>query len=830
MTAAPAPEERVDWLEGSAWECAASRPGQISGPAELDGAALRWWSSTVPGTAASAYRRAGAGDPAQRSFDEEDWWFRCRFNGPTTEECRLGRLELEGVATIWDSWLNGGHLGGGESMFQRSQLAATIRTGENELVIRCAALAPRLAQRRPRPRWKSYLVTHQNLRWFRTSLLGRIPGWALTPVPVGPWRPVRLVDPADDPVDVHLLTACDGDDGVVEVTFRLAGRPSGAHLVAGGTRVALEPRHDDRGVVLSGTLRIPDVERWWPHTHGPQPTYEVAAELDGRRATLGRVGFRTLEVDRADGAFRVVVNGVPVFCRGAVWLPPDPVGLSTSDEELDHLLGLARQAGMNMLRVPGTTVYEDERFYQRCDELGLLVWQDCMFAFLDPPQDEGFVDGVRRELADVFRPLGHHPSLAVLCGNQEVEEIAAMNGLPRQRWASALFDETIPDVFRTLLPSTPYVSSNPTGGDLPFQMDTGVCQYFGVGGYLRPLDDARRAGVRFAAECLAYATPPEPETVDDACGGAWRANHDPQWKQGVHHDAGRSWDMEDVRSYYQRVLFQTDPMLERYIDAERALDLGRATNAELMRSVFTEWRLPTHPCAGGLVLAFQDLRPGAGWGLVDALGRPKAPWYALRRVWQPLTLLVSDEGLNGLRVHVVNDTADPWQGSIRIELFARGEVPIDRGETEISVEARGASTLEASAFFDGFRDISYAYRFAPPAHDVVVTTLLSTAGDELARSVHLPLGQARALEPDVGLAATATPGLDGGWDLAISTRRFAQWVRVEIPGFQPTDSWFHLPPASTQSVRLTPDVSSSVPRGHVRALNSQTAARVVLAG
>src|SRR6202044_1589151 len=101
-------------------------------------------------------------------------------------------------------------------------------------------------------------------------------------------------------------------------------------------------------------------------------------------------GFRSVEVDRTDGAFRPVVNGVEVFCRGACWWPIDPVGLYAGDDELRETLELVRSAHMNMVRIPGGTVYEDERFWDLCDELGIMVWQDCMIGYVDPPEDEDF--------------------------------------------------------------------------------------------------------------------------------------------------------------------------------------------------------------------------------------------------------------------------------------------------------------------------------------------------------------------------------------------------------------------------------------------------------
>ena len=220
-------------------------------------------------------------------------------------------------------------------------------------------------------------------------------------------------------------------------------------------------------------------------------------------------------------------------------------------------------------------------------------------------------------------------------------------------------------------------------------MDTGVSHYFGVGGYLRPVEDARRAGVRFAAECLAFATPPERSTVDEACGGPTRAGHDPDWKRAVHHDAGRSWDLEDVQGFYVRELFGADPVLLRYRDAERALDLGRATVVDAHGAgAVANGAGPGRTCAGALVLALRDLRPGAGWGVIDALGRPKAPWFALRRVLRPVAVLLTDEGLNGLRLHLVNDTDTEVDGVVRIELFVRGELHVESGERPVVVPAR----------------------------------------------------------------------------------------------------------------------------------------------
>ncbi len=836
------PGMAADLLAASAWVCTATEPGAATDPAALDGLVTEWLPATVPGTAAGALRQAArweAGD--RRDFDASDWWFRCRFHHGLEPAPWL--LRLGGLATVADVWLNGLHLLHSENMY----LAHELEIGddqlgtENELAIRCAALAPLLAVRRPRPRWKTRLVAHQNLRWFRTTLLGRIPAWAGVAAPVGPWRSVTLESaPPLRVVQRRLSASCDGDDGLVEVVLRLRSDGSGGGgagaaglkvgvLRAGGAEARLAVRQEGTDLVAEGTLRVAGIERWWPHTHGAQRLYPVTATVGVHHLELGRVGFRTVEVDRSDDGFALVVNGVPIFCRGACWAPPDAVGLATSSADLRASLDLLRGANMNMVRITGTMTYESAAFFDLCDALGVLVWQDCMFANLDPPDDEAFLAGVEAELEQVFSGLQGRPAPAVISGGSEVEQQAAMLGLPRDRRAMPLFEKTIPALAARLLPGLPYIPNSPTGGDLPFAIDVGVAHYYGVGAYLRSPDDARRAGARFAAECLAFSIPPERETVTETFGVVDAAVHDERWKRLIPRDAASSWDFEDVRDHYVRLLFGVDPVLLRATSPELGLDLGRAAVADLMAGALTEWRRPGSLCAGALVLRWRDLWAGAGWGLIDSLGRPKAPWFALARLLQPVAVLITDEGLNGLRLHLVNDTAGDVPATIRVARYGESERHIEQAEHEVSLPARGGLELNADRLFQGFRDLAYAYRFGPPSHDVVAATLIGTDGAVISENVHLPHGQARA-EADAGLAAEARPIGDGSWSLTITTRCFAQWVSIDVGGYRASDSWFHLVPGGVRTIALrsTGDGGpTGPPHGVVRAVNSRTGAAVV---
>lgn len=825
-------------LADATWECVAVQSSGTANPLacrELptDG----WIPIEVPGTAAAALRRAGR--PFQdRDYDDEDWWFRTRFARP--EGSGPWMLALDGLATIADVWLNDQHLLHSENMFQAHRLEVSGFTDDNELLIRCAGLHPSLSKRKPRPRWKVARLQHRGLRWIRTSLLGRLDGWPHTPPAVGPWRPIRLIQsPAVELVERDLRAVCDGAGagGSVTVTCTIRGPldPDAARLVVAGQAAPLALHRADNTSddlwIGSGTVALEEVERWWPHTHGAQPRYPVILEIGDARIGLGDVGFRTIAVDRADGGFALVVNGVKIFARGACWTPVDPVGFSPSrDDQRRGLLEL-RDANLNIVRVSGDTAYEDDDFLDLCDELGLLLWQDCMLAFYDPPEDPDWSASFRAELDQQFRRLQGHPSVAVISGGSEIEQQATYAG--RGVDGISALDTLIPDALKTRLPQIPYVTSSPTGGDTPTRPDTGVAHYYGVGAYLRDLDDARRSGVRFAAECLALATPSEPRTIDEVFGGPARAGHHPEWKRSVYRDAGASWDFEDVRNHYTRQLFGVEPDQLRYYDAERALELGRATVAELFSATLSEWRRSDSPMSGAVVFHLRDLLAGAGLGIIDAHARPKAPWYVMRRLMAPVAVMLTDEGLNGLAAHVVNDAGERFDGVLRAELFSGGELCVDHAEVPVSIDPRDGHTVTIDDMFPGFRDLTWAHKFGPVAYDVVGVTLLDTGEEPVSRTAYLPGGPARNREHDLGLTTTLTPAGDD-WTLTVESRRFAQWVSLDLAGWHPDDSWFHLLPGRPHSLALHPlhpeGTTQTAPSGYVRALNSTLEYRLVVDG
>jgi len=780
----------------------------------------------------------------QPRLDAFDWWYRCHFDH--ADRPAAGEqwwLHFDGLATIADVWLNGELVLHAENMFVAHAVDVTSRLGtHNELLLHFHALDPLLAQRRPRPAWRAPMVEHQQLRWIRTTLLGRTPGWSPSIPPVGPWRPVSLERRVSGDVRrVDLRTSLHEDAGLVSVTLDLqtltTERIDSVRLhVANGTLVlcdeplALTVSGDD-GVVATGVARIEDVERWWPHTHGGQPLYDVRAQVTvgqtQRDVALGRVGFRALTLNTEDGAFDLAVNGVPVFCRGACWMPLDAASLTGSVADYRAVLERVTDAGMNMLRVVGSTVYESDAFYDLCDELGILVWQDFMFANMDYPAEPSFRASVDVEVRQALSRWQGRPSMAILCGNSEGEQQAAMWGAPRSRWSQAFFSEVLPAVCREVCSEIPYWPSSSSGGAFPHQPDEGTSSYYGVGAYLRSLDDARRSNVRFASECLAFANVPEETMLARIGEGGLVRTHSPAWKAGVPRDLGAGWDFEDVRDHYLARLFGVDPVTLRSVEPDRYLALSRIISGEVMLAAFSEWRRAGSCTSGALVWFLRDLAPGAGWGVMDSEGVPKAAFYYLRRILGSLTLVFTDEGLNGAFVHIVNERSEAWSGALRVQLFRNGELEIDRGQREVSVAPGRTLAVAATSLFEHLPDTTYAYRFGPPSHDLVVASLVAADGSVVCEAFHFPVSRPSRQESDLGLSATARLAPDGTVQLTLRTRRLAQAVSIDTPGYEPTDNYLHVAPGSAREVTLRPSgPACEFTGGRVLPLNATAATRI----
>ena len=768
---------------------------------------------------------------AADSFDDSDHWFRVSFDVPLIDAGDRVLLELDGVATISQIFIDDNMLGESSNMFATHRFDVTqfVGTGgRHEVSLRCASLSIWLHDRRmSRAAWRTRLVGDQKLRGVRTTLLGRIPSWSPTVSVVGPWRPVRVVVERSlllDDVSVRFS----GPGPTVEVRIAATATIARAVLHVGSRSADLDVVRNGPACAVRGSLDLDGLARWWPHTHGEPALHDVRIDVtlvDGTTTTigLGRTGARTVTVDRgASGrGFTVQVNGTNVFCRGASVMPIDVATLESPDAEQHLLLVRLRDAGCNLIRVSGTCAYERDRFFDLCDELGLLVWHDLPFANFDYPTDPEFAAEVTSEVSQFLRRTQFAPSIAVICGGSEVEQQATMLGLPPSSTDASLANTVVREVVEEHRPDVLYVPSSPTGGHLPFAANEGIAHYFGVGAYRRPLADARHADVKFAAECLAFANVPSARSVAELSKNGGIAPTSPRWKAGVPRDSGTGWDFDDVRDHYVHELFGIDPTELRFSDPARYLAVARATSAELMTRTLAEWRRPGSSCAGAIVWFANDLRPGAGWGLLDSECRPKAALHGFAHASQPIALLAIDEGLNGLDLWLCNDTSDAVDATVELTMLRNGATSTTSGRSPMFAPARGATRVCADAVFGHFSDPTYAYRFGPPSHDAIAARVVGIDGRVLARSLFIRPGLRIEVDHQLHLRVEASWVASNTFELTVSANRLARHVSFDIAGAVVEREQLQIVPGDPQTVRASLDRDASRPaRGYVTALNA----------
>jgi beta-mannosidase len=773
---------------------------------------------------------AGAGEwsldgPARR-FDAEAWTYRLRLDAPSAVLAAGGRLVFEGLATCCDVVFNGATVLSARNMFRRHVVelpASAWRASGNELELRFEALDAHLAPRRPRPRWRAPMVEHQQLRFFRATLLGRTPGWSPAAAVVGPWRDVWL-EPLDAaPCElVEQRAWLDGDAGRVRLALRLGDVETASAVLRDVDGVeTIWPLLRGADGLHRGTGELAAARRWWPHTHGEPALHALALRVQPARGAafeepLGQVGFRTLEVDRAGDGFALRVNGQPVFARGACWVPADTLRLHASAGRYRELAATLRAAGANLVRVGGTMAYEDAAFFDACDEAGLMVWQEFMFASMDyPAADPAFAAEVAAEAAQQLGEWQRHACVAVVCGNSEVEQQAAMWGAERPAWTPALFHETLAAQVAAALPDVPYWPSSAHGGAFPFQPAAGTSSFYGVGAYLRPLDDARHSGLRFATECLAFAQVPDDAALARLAalqGGMPVRTHQPLWKERVPRDLGAGWDFDDVRDHYLEQQFGLPAADARRGDLPVWWALSRTAAAEAMASAFAQWRDPASACRGALVWFLRDLRAGGGWGVLDEQGHPKAAFHALAGAWQPRHVGLVDEGQNGLSAYVVNETPRLLRGVLALRFLHAGEVPVGRVECPLEIAAHGHWREPVLARAAGFLDLNGSYRFGPAAADTVVATLRDAAGATIAEAVHLVRapGVPALQRRELGLQAQARR-VGANVHVRLRTRVTARGVHFDAPGWRAGDEYFALAPDGEREVVFTPVAAASAP-------------------
>ena len=470
---------------------------------------------------------------------ESDWEYRRNFS---VEKLLNGEdrksLVCDGLDTLAEVSLNGRLLGKTNNMFRvwAWDVSGLLKTGENEL---------RIVFRAP--------LTYIRAKQAEQPLLGGgdIPGgphlrkapcqwgwdWGPKLPPIGIWKDIRLEGHSHARLeDVHIRQNHAGgkvtvsaevkvehwNDANLQVTLKITSPDGKTHTVKAETASC-----DDTSFCnLQSVIIQPQL--WWPNGFGKQPLYSVEVSLESGKTVLDKrtcqVGLRTVELrrepDQWGESFTFVVNGVPIFAKGADWIPADSLPTRIGAAYMEGLVRDAAAAHMNMLRVWGGGFYEEERFYDLCDRYGILIWQDFIFACGIYPQDEAFAENVRIEAVENVRRLRHRASLALWCGNNEMEQgwVDWKWNDPNQPAVQSLkagydrmFHHLLPDVIAEEDPDRPYWPSSASSG-IPFANPNGQSRgdthYWDVWHGRKPFSAYREQFPRFMSEFGFQALPP----------------------------------------------------------------------------------------------------------------------------------------------------------------------------------------------------------------------------------------------------------------------------------------------------------------------------------
>ncbi len=682
-----------------------------------------WWPATVPGSVHTDLMELGlipdpfVADNEKRVMwvAESDWVYRRTFtvDAAMMKEQRIS-LVCEGLDTLAEVTLNGVRLGATDNMFRRYtwDVKSLLRPeGENELVILFRSpvqyITAKMAER-PLRGVSQAIEGGQYLRKAPCQF-----GWDWGPQlpPIGIWKDIYIEGRSFARiVDVRFHQDYYSDKLVTVTATITIERWSNVPLIAvfeliNPEREARHAEAEVTGDTLTLSIQIKDPELWWPNGYGAQPLYDADVILLTEKKACDLVsysiGMRTLELRREPDAwgesFTFVVNGVPIFAKGSNWIPADSFPTRITDAILEQLIRDAAASHQNMLRVWGGGFYEEDRFYDLCDKYGILVWQDCIYSCsIYPMWDEAFIENARIETLENVRRLRHRASLALWCGNNEMEAGWVYWGWDRPENADLKADYD--RFFHQLLPAWiaaedsehAYWPSSPSTG-IPFQpphgQERGDAHYWDVWHGGKPFSAYRSQYPRFMSEFGFQSLPPL-ETIRTYAEEA-------------------DWNMTSyIMEHHQRSASGNGKMIAHMTDHFRMpkdfpslVYLSQLLQAEGIRFGVEHWRRNKNRVSGTLYWQLNDCWPVAPWSSLDYYGRWKALHYAARRFYAPVLLSIEDVG-TVMGIHVTNDLRQPWQGVVRWSLQTLGGEELAAGVEPVTV-APLASTHVRTLDFGG---------------------------------------------------------------------------------------------------------------------------------
>lgn len=553
---------------------------------------------------------------------------------------------------------------------------------------------------------------------------------------------------------------------------------------------------------------VEDAQLWWPNGMGPQRLYDLNLEVSCGAACdkIGplRVGVRTLvlNTDRvSDGErlFALEVNGTKVFCKGGDWIPADAIYARVSRDKYRTLLTEAKEANFSMLRIWGGGIYEKDLFYELCDELGILVWQDFMFACACyPDEDRRFMDLVSRELSYQVRRLRAHPCLALWCGNNENQWIWDFQWRHSTEafGGSRIYDFLAPETVRLLSPGIPYWNSSPYGGAEPNSMALGDRHHW-HDCTMNPAMEKRitpeeydKADAKFISE-YGYIGPCSMETIRRYHAGAPVERHSELWN-------------------WHNNTFEKDTVVagitKHYIDAEGLGLEDYLLYAGLCQGLMYGYSLESlrskEQCWGGLFWMYDDCWGEVGWTIIDYYLDRKPSYYYVKRALSPRKLILRERG-GDVIVTGINETAEDCSFTLEYGYLSFDGTARSTEKLALTLGARSRGAVHRFPKPDG--DLRRGLVFAAPAEGAVPDAALLRSG--VFRDLAVPPAEPRISD--------FTNDGQGNAAFSVESPVYAHGVRILGVSGRLSDDYFDLLPGRSRRIQVA-GASSALNASDVR--------------
>ncbi|GAA4323031.1 glycoside hydrolase family 2 protein [Streptomyces venetus] len=624
-----------------------------------------------------------------------DWTYERELGGSSASVAHEQTdLVFDGLDTVAEISLDGQPLGTVRNMHRSYRFDVTGLSGRLSVRFVSAYAEAEAVRGRLGERPAAYAEPYQYLRKMACSF-----GWDWGPtlVTAGIWRPVRLERWSTARIArVRPLVTVDEGVGVVELAVDVertrVEAPLTVEATVGGVRARAAV--DGSGGVVR--LRVPDARLWWPRGYGEQPLYDVELRLlhgdDALDVWRRRIGFRTVELDRRSDAhgtgFTLVVNGERLFARGVNWIPDDVFPSRITRARYRERLEQAAAAGVDLVRVWGGGIYESEDFYDACDELGLLVWQDFPFACAAYPEEQPLRGEVEAEARENVVRLMPHPSLVLWNGNNEnlwgFRDWGWEPALAGDSWGEGYYLGVLPRVVAESDPTRPYTAGSPWSGSWrhhPNDPAHGTHHSWEVWNR-EDYADYRLSVPRFVAE-FGWQAPPAYATLRRALPGEELAPDSPGM---LHHQKA-----DDGNGKLERGLARHFAVPDG--DFDRWHYLTQLNQARAVAAGIEHWRAHWPVCAGTVVWQLNDCWPVTSWAAIDGDGREKPLYHELKRLYAD-RLLTLQAGDGGLVLAAVNQGAQEWRGTLTLRRMSVAGELLAQATVRLTAARRNVTRLD----------------------------------------------------------------------------------------------------------------------------------------